>query len=68
MQPLFICFTQNLNYAIGWMVIHSLWQATAIAIVSGIAALVVRKKSPQLRYWIHNAALLGVLIAAVVTF
>ena len=68
MQPLFTCFTQNLNYAIGWMVIHSLWQATAIAIVSGIVALVVRKKSPQLRYWIHNAALLGVLVAAVVTF
>lgn len=68
MQPLFICFTQNLNYAIGWMVIHSLWQATAIAIISGIVALVVRKKSPQLRYWIHNTALLGVLIAAVLTF
>ncbi len=68
MQPLFTCFTQNLNYAIGWMVIHSLWQATAIAIVSGIVALVVRKKSPQLRYWIHNAALLGVLVAAMVTF
>ncbi len=68
MQPLFTCFTQNLNYAIGWMVIHSLWQATAIAIISGIVALVVRKKSPQLRYWIHNAALLGVLIAAMVTF
>ena len=68
MQPLFICFTQNLNYAIGWMVIHSLWQATAIAIISGIIALVVRQKSPQLRYWIHNAALLGVLIAAMVTF
>ncbi len=68
MQPLFTCFTQNLNYAIGWMVIHSLWQATAIAIISGIVAIVVRKKSPQLRYWIHNAALLGVMIAAVVTF
>ena len=68
MQPLFTCFTQNLNYALGWMVIHSLWQATAIAIISGIVAIVVRKKSPQLRYWIHNAALLSVLIAAMVTF
>ncbi|MBL7816015.1 MAG: M56 family metallopeptidase [Saprospiraceae bacterium] len=68
MQPLFTCFTQNLNYALGWMVIHSLWQATAIAIISGITAISVRKKSPQLRYWIHNAALLAVFVAAVVTF
>ena len=68
MKPFFICFTENLNYALGWMVIHSLWQATIIAIVSGIIAISVRKKSPQLRYWIHNAALLSVLIAAIVTF
>ncbi len=68
MQPVFTCFTENLNYALGWMVIHSLWQATAIAIISGIAALLVRKKSPELRYWIHNAALLSVLVAAIVTF
>ncbi len=68
MQQIFICFTENLNYALGWMVIHSLWQATAIAIVSGIIAIVGRKKSPQLRYWIHNAALFSVLMAAIVTF
>lgn len=68
MQPIFTCFTENLNYALGWMVIHSLWQATVIAIVAGIAAIVGRKKSPQLRYWIYNAALFSVLIAAIVTF
>ena len=68
MQPFFICFTENLNYALGWMVIHSLWQATAIAIISGIAAIAVRKKTPQLRYWIHNTALFAVLIAATITF
>ena len=68
MQPIFTCFSQNLNYALGWMVIHSLWQATAIAIISGIVAIVVRKKSPIVRYWIHNTALFAVLIAAMVTF
>jgi beta-lactamase regulating signal transducer with metallopeptidase domain len=68
MQPIFTCFTENLNYALGWMVIHSLWQATVIAIVSGIAVIIVRKKSATLRYWIHNAALLSVLIAAIITF
>ena len=65
---IFTCFTQNLNYALGWMVIHSLWQATVIAILSGIISISVRQKAPQLRYWIHNAALLSVLLAAVVTF
>ena len=68
MQPIFICFTENLNYALGWMVIHSLWQATIIAIVAAIVSIIGRKKSPQLRYWIYNTALLSVLITAIVTF
>ena len=68
MQTIFTCFSQNLNYALGWMVVHSVWQATLIAFVSGIAAIVLRKKSARLRYFLHNGALVTVLLAAVVTF
>jgi beta-lactamase regulating signal transducer with metallopeptidase domain len=68
MQNILSFFNQNLNYAIGWTVIHSLWQATAAAILSGIVMIILRKKTAQTRYIIHNVALFSVLIAAVVTF
>ena len=68
METTFAYFSHNLNYALGWMVVHSLWQATLIAILSGIAAIVFRKKAAQVRYLIHNVALVAVLLAAVVTF
>lgn len=68
MQTTFICFSHNLNYALGWMVVHSLWQATAIALLSGVLSIVLRKKTAKLRYWVSNAALVTVLMAAVVTF
>ena len=68
MQTTFICFSHNLNYALGWMVVHSLWQATGIALLSGVLSIVMRKKTAKLRYLLSNAALVTVLAAAVVTF
>ena len=64
----FTIFSDNLDYALGWMVVHSLWQATLIAIVSGIVMIVLRKKSAKLRYVLSNLSLLAVLLAAVITF
>ncbi len=60
--------SENLDYALGWMVIHSLWQATLIAFVSGILLILLRKKSAKLRYILANIALLSVLLAAIATF
>lgn len=68
MENIFSFFNQNINYAIGWTVIHSLWQATALAILSGIVMIILRKKTAQTRYIVHNVALFSVLVAAVITF
>ncbi len=68
MNPDFTLFSDNLDYALGWMVIHSLWQATLIAIISGILMLVLRKKAAKMRYVVANVALLAVVVSAVVTF
>ncbi|MBL7816014.1 MAG: M56 family metallopeptidase [Saprospiraceae bacterium] len=68
MENLFSFFTKEFQYAIGWTVIHSLWQATVIAILSGVVMIAFRKKTAQLRYWIHNFALYSVLFASIVTF
>ena len=48
MENLF--FSQEFQYAIGWTVIHSLWQATVIALLSGVVMIVLRKKTAQTRF------------------
>jgi beta-lactamase regulating signal transducer with metallopeptidase domain len=68
MKSNFTCFSETFDYALGWTVIHSLWQAMAIAILMGIALIVLRKKTAKLRYWVANTALLTVLLAAITTF
>jgi beta-lactamase regulating signal transducer with metallopeptidase domain/predicted nucleic acid-binding Zn-ribbon protein len=68
MENLFTFFTNELQYAIGWTVIHSLWQATLIAILAGITTIFLRKKTAQTKYLVHNIALFAVLLSAIVTF
>jgi beta-lactamase regulating signal transducer with metallopeptidase domain len=68
MKPNFSLFSDNLDYALGWMVIHSLWQATLIALISGVLMLFLRKKAAKIRYIVANVALMCVLIASAVTF
>lgn len=61
-------FSDKLDYALGWMVIHSLWQAILIAIVFGITLILLRKQSAKHRYIVANIALLTVLLSAIFTF
>lgn len=61
-------FSDKLDYALGWMVIHSLWQAIFIAIVFGIMLIFLRKQSAKHRYIVANIALLTVLLSAIFTF
>ena len=68
MKPNFSIFSDNLDYALGWMVIHSLWQATLIALISGVLMLFLRKKAAKTRYIVANVALACVLAASAVTF
>lgn len=59
---------EKIEYALGWMVIHSIWQGLAIAILWGIALVILQKKSAQLRYLLANLALFSILVCAVITF
>ena len=68
MKPIFLCFSENLDYALGWMVVHALWQATLIAFITGALNIALRKRSAQLRYVVSNIALFLVLAMSVATF
>lgn len=61
-------FTQQLEQALGWMIVHTLWQAMFIALVIGILNILLRKQSAQVRYVIANLGLAALVLAAGITF
>lgn len=61
-------FSEELLYALGWTVIHSLWQAVVVAVVMALVLLGLQKRSAHLRYIFANFSLGLVLGWAVYTF
>ena len=54
--------------ALGWALIHSLWQCAAIGILFAAVNLALRRASANLRYLLSYSALLAMPTAAVATF
>ena len=52
---------------IGWMLMHSVWQASAIAAALWIVMFLLRGKSARLRYALACSAMVLALIAPVIT-
>jgi beta-lactamase regulating signal transducer with metallopeptidase domain len=59
--------TGPLAQAIGWALLHLLWQGTIVAGILAAALALLSKKSANLRYGISCAALASVLVLGVVT-
>ncbi|HOY04252.1 MAG TPA: M56 family metallopeptidase [Saprospiraceae bacterium] len=68
METLFFSVPEQLAQALGWMVLHSIWQAALIALATGLLLIVLRRYSARARYWVANAALLAILLSAACTF
>jgi beta-lactamase regulating signal transducer with metallopeptidase domain len=54
--------------ALGWALIHSLWQCATIGILFAVANLALRRASANLRYVLAYSALLAMAAAATATF
>ena len=54
--------------ALGWTLVHSLWQGLAVAVVVGIGLRAMRARSAQARYAVALGAMMLFPLAAVVTF
>jgi len=54
--------------ALGWTLLHSLWQGALIAILMALVFLFLNRRSAQVRYFVATSALVALLVAAVVTF
>lgn len=61
-------FSSHLGEALGWTLLHSLWQALAIALVAGVTLMALRQYSAALRYRLAAGAMLAILVVAIFTF
>ena len=68
MKTIQTLISEDIVYALGWTVLHSLWQAMAIALVMVISFTLMPKQKANLRYAMANTALILVLLCSVVTF
>lgn len=60
-------FAQPATTQLGWVLLHSVWQLTLIAIVAITLGRYLRHQSANLRYCLYSSALVLVVIAPIVT-
>jgi len=60
--------SENLINAIGWTIIHSLWQAAAAALGCASVMFFLRRSGARTRYLVGVMALMLVLVMSMVTF
>ena len=58
----------DILHALGWTVIHSLWQAFAVALLLAAYLLALQKTDAQKRYVAGNMALAAIMLLSVATF
>jgi beta-lactamase regulating signal transducer with metallopeptidase domain len=59
---------QSLTDALGWTLLHSLWQGTLIAFTLGVAMILLRRSSARTRSVVASVALVSTMVAASLTF
>jgi hypothetical protein len=60
--------SDHVIYAIGWVILHSLWQGAILSIVYGIISLYSQKLRSEIRYAVGIAALMSMGIISLITF
>lgn len=55
-------------HALGWTLVHSLWQATIIALVLRLLWAAIAHRSARFRYGLALGAMLSIIVAAGLTF
>jgi hypothetical protein len=68
MNWLYDFVSENIVHALGWTVIHSLWQGLLIGAILALSMMNMQKKSAALRYRLSFGALLLMFVSSVVTF
>jgi len=59
--------SQGLSYTFGWVLLHFLWQGTAIALALGVVLALSRRATPEFRYRLACAGMALMVGAPLVT-
>ena len=68
MQIVLKLFTAEFVEALGWALLHSLWQGAIVAVVLGFIMLLMKKNSAQIKYLVSYFSLLIIVGWSVNTF
>ncbi len=68
MTQLVSFFPPEMIHALGWAVVHSLWQGFAVALLLAAVWPLLQRRDARLRYLLANLSLSLVLVSAVGTF
>jgi len=61
-------FSPELVEALGWTILHSLWQGALVAITLSVLLILLQRHSARIRYAVATAALFSSLLIAGITF
>ncbi len=59
---------ESLVQAIGWTIVHSIWQGALIVVIAALALSFFKNPSAKLKYNIFTSTLFAILTCSLVTF
>ncbi|HEV7349274.1 M56 family metallopeptidase [Telluribacter sp.] len=68
MKIIFNLFSETLVGALGWTLLHALWQGTLLAVVAAFGFYVFRNRPAQVRYGLGIGLLASQVLASLATF
>ena len=63
-----IIMSPELIHALGWTLVHSLWQGFIVFVIASLLLWVLRKHSPHLKYTVLCLSMAVILLSSVITF
>jgi beta-lactamase regulating signal transducer with metallopeptidase domain len=68
MKPIILSYEQPLIHAVGWSLLHFLWEGAIVALLLTSALRLLRNRSSQLRYLVACCALVMMAVSPLITF
>ena len=60
--------SEQILHALGWTLVHSLWQGALVALITGFLLLGLKKQSAKIRYLLAVGSLAAIFILSISTF
>lgn len=61
-------FTPDITHALGWTLVHALWQGALFALLLGLTLILLRRYSAQARYLVATGLFAGFFLTTIFTF